>query len=56
MGPSGKMARMRCEAQAEYRVKYTPERNYALLMEIYERVAGEKIGQKQEISQAGIVR
>lgn len=32
------MARMRCEVRAEYLAKYTPERNYEMLMEIYKRV------------------
>ncbi|MFZ0466837.1 MAG: glycosyltransferase family 4 protein [Candidatus Acidiferrales bacterium] len=35
---SAEMARMRCEARAEYLLKYTPERNYQLLMELYDRV------------------
>jgi glycosyltransferase involved in cell wall biosynthesis len=37
------MARMRREARAEYLAKYTPERNYELLMQIYCRIADEKI-------------
>jgi glycosyltransferase involved in cell wall biosynthesis len=32
------MARMRHEARSEYLAKYTPERNYKMLMEIYDRV------------------
>ena len=31
---------MRRAARAEYEAKYTPERNYAMLMEIYERAIG----------------
>lgn len=31
------IARMRREARAEYLLKYTPERNYQLLMELYDR-------------------
>ena len=31
------LARMRSEARAEYEAKYTAERNYEMLMEIYER-------------------
>lgn len=33
-------AKMRQEARAEYKAKYTAEQNYRLLMEIYERVVG----------------
>lgn len=36
-GHLAEMARMRCEARAEYLLRYTPERNYQLLMEIYDR-------------------
>jgi glycosyltransferase involved in cell wall biosynthesis len=31
------LARMRREARAEFEAKYTAERNYEMLMEIYER-------------------
>lgn len=34
------LAKMRQEARAEYKAKYTAEQNYRLLMEIYERVVG----------------
>jgi glycosyltransferase involved in cell wall biosynthesis len=34
------MARMRREARVEYLAKYTPERNYEMLMDIYGRVTG----------------
>jgi len=37
----GKLAGMRIEARREYELKYTPERNYSLMMAIYERaIAG----------------
>jgi len=36
-GHPTEMARMKCEARAEYLSKYTPERNYELLMGIYDR-------------------
>jgi len=31
------LARMRCEARGEYLLKYTPERNYQLMMETFDR-------------------
>lgn len=37
------MVRMRREARAEYLAKYTPKRNYQMLMEIYDRVTGRKV-------------
>jgi glycosyltransferase involved in cell wall biosynthesis len=46
------MARMRCEARSEYLAKYTPERNYKMLMEIYARVTGGKVSAADGLSQA----
>ena len=37
MSHPAQLARMRKEARAEYEAKYTAERNYRMLMEIYER-------------------
>lgn len=34
---SAELGRMRREARAEYLMKYTPERNYQLMMELYDR-------------------
>lgn len=42
MAHPAEMEGMRSEARAEYLAKYTPERNYEMLMEIYERVIGGK--------------
>jgi len=40
------MARMGCAARAEYEAKYTADRNYKMLMDIYEGViAGQQSGQ-----------
>lgn len=41
-----KMARMHGESRAENLAKYTPERNYELLMELYGRVTAGKKRQK----------
>jgi glycosyltransferase involved in cell wall biosynthesis len=46
------MARMRGEARAEYLAKYTPQRNYEMLMEIYERVTSGKVLAKAGLSHA----
>jgi len=43
-GHPAEMARMRREARAEYLLKYTPEQNYQLLMEIYDRAIRTKFG------------
>jgi glycosyltransferase involved in cell wall biosynthesis len=49
------MARMRRETRAEYLAKYTPERNYEMLMEIYGRVTGKKQEVKTGLSHSEIV-
>jgi len=36
------LSRMRREARAEYEARYTAERNYQILMEIYERAISNK--------------
>jgi glycosyltransferase involved in cell wall biosynthesis len=56
VGHPEEMARMRGEARAEYLAKYTPERNYEMLMEIYGRVTGAKKGAKAGVPHAEIVR
>lgn len=50
------MAQMRRAARAEYEAKYTPERNYEMLMAIYRRVADAKNAAKYEISHAEVAR
>jgi glycosyltransferase involved in cell wall biosynthesis len=42
------MAAMGCAARAEYEVKYTAERNYQMLMEIYRRVIAARAGPAAE--------
>jgi glycosyltransferase involved in cell wall biosynthesis len=49
------MARMRREVRAEYLAKYTPERNYEMLMEIYDRVTRKKHEVKTGLSHSEIV-
>jgi glycosyltransferase involved in cell wall biosynthesis len=48
MGHPAEMARMRREARAEYLLKYTPERNYQLMMKLYERTIDAKCRTKVE--------
>lgn len=55
-GHPEEMARMRGEARAEYLAKYTPERNYQMLMEIYDRVTGGKVSARAGVPAAGIAR
>lgn len=54
-GHSEEMAMMGREARAEYLAKYTPERNYEMLMQIYSRVVRTEEPQMQN-SSAEIVR
>lgn len=52
VGHPKEMARMRHEARSEYLAKYTPERNYELLMELYGRVTARRNATKTDISHA----
>ena len=42
------VAQMRRAARAEYEAKYRSERNYELLMQIYDRVIGKKSSRESE--------
>jgi glycosyltransferase involved in cell wall biosynthesis len=46
------MARMRRGARAEYLARYTPQRNYEMLMEIYARATGGRIAPDAGLSHA----
>lgn len=54
VGHREQMASMGREARAEYLAKYTPERNYEMLTQIYSQVTGREQQEKQVLS-AGIV-
>ncbi|MGB7307491.1 MAG: glycosyltransferase [Candidatus Acidiferrales bacterium] len=49
-GHPEQLSRMRRECRAEYLAKYTPERNYQMLMELYDSVTGSKMSAKAECS------
>lgn len=44
------LAKMRRESRAEYLAKYTPERNYEMLMNLYDNVISSKVSVKQQFS------